>query len=319
MSKQKIIILLLSLAIVLPIVGYAVSKKAENDSKVQSKPKANDLQYELIMDAFFFKNNILKPNAALLITNKEEIKADAKMFLSKRRMYYLCGYHYRFLFWTNDGLFGHISVNESCEAFGYKPKEAREKLACYVKQLETAPTHYIYNLEIPVSMAPNEVREKLKDTELHLFFIDGEQTRFSDVRFSYWCYQYPSDNWEKTKKENEEIAKKKIQELVNEIKTISSVVYESDINYSYTRYNDSTYRRGRINLTFEVGTNISKIVTLLEQEGAKIERQNNPSTYFVQAVDTSDNINYIKDKLKQYEFIKGITEYKKRYRDENTD
>jgi hypothetical protein len=274
----------------------------------------NNLQYELIMNAFFFENKILKPNAALLISNKKEIKEDAKMFLAKPKIYLKCGYHYHILFWKNtDSLLGDRLVNEECDivekTFGYKPEEACKKLSHYIEQLETKPTHYIYSLEIPVTMSPSEIREKLKDTGLNLFLIDGEKARFPDVRFSYLCYNDGDNYTEKIKKEKVEIAKKKIHELINNIKSISSVVYESKIEFDYTSYNKSTYRRGSVNITFEVGTNLSRVVSLLEQGSAKIEKQNNPNTYLVQIVATSADIQYIEDKLKQYEFIKGITEY----------
>ena len=319
--NKKNIILLVSLVVFSLVTGYSISKKTGKESQIQSSPEllvdTNNLQYELIMNDFFFENKILKPNAALLISNKEEIKADAKMFLSERKSYHLCGYHYRFLFWTNtDSLFGKTSVNERCEAFGYQPIEANKKLAYYIKQLESAPTHYIYSLKIPVSIEPNEIRAKLKDAELHLFFIDGEQTRLPSICFSYYSKLFVKENaknndWEKAYKENEEAAKKKFKELVEKVKSISSIVEVSDMRNTLSGgLNDYAYRRDYIDITFQKGTDLSKIVMLLEQEGAKVERQNNPSTYCVQVVDTSDNIKYIKDKLKQYVFIEKITEYK---------
>ena len=66
---KKIFILLLSLGI-----GFSIRGQ-----------KTEEIKYELVMDAFFFENKIFKPNAALLLTDKKEIKEDAKMFLAKQK------------------------------------------------------------------------------------------------------------------------------------------------------------------------------------------------------------------------------------------
>ena len=292
---------------------YSIFKESEQINLIDAK----SVNYELIMNAFFFKNNILKPNAALLITDKKEIKTDAEMFLAECKMAHLCGYHYRILFWTNtDSLLGDRYVNQKCEIWDYKPEEAQKKLTYYVKQLETAPTHYVYSLEIPASMEPNEIREALKDSELNLFFIDGEEARFPSISFSYEHYSQTylsleknasNEDFLKAIKENEAESRKIFKKIVEDIKSVSSIVNESDIYYS------SFCWKGSIDITFEKGTNLSKVLTILKQAGAKIEEINNPKTYLVQVVDTSANIKEIKHKFKKYNFIKKITEYNTKY------
>jgi len=315
---KKYVSLILSLVIVFSVAGYSIAEKEAKSPSEVTQTDTNEVQYELIMNAFHFENKIFKPNAALLISDKKEIKTDAEIFLAKRSMYHLCGYHYRFLFWINtDSLLEDISLNQNCESFGYKADVAHKKLAYYVKLLETAPTHYIYSLEIPVSMEPNEIREKFKNSKLNLFFIDGEKTRFPSIRFEYRHTQFvgkdaKTKDWTRAGKENEEAAKKKFKELVEKIKLISSIVEESDIyNTLSGGLHDSVYRKDYMTLIFEKGTDLSKVITILEHEGAKIYYADTPSTYLVQVVDTSADIKYIEDKLKKYEFIKGITEYKK--------
>jgi len=250
------------------------------------------------------------------------------MFLAEREKYHKCGYHYRFLFWTNtDSLLGDKSVNQECEKFGYKPVEAQKKLSYYVKKLETKPTHYIYSLEIPVSMTPSEIREKLKDRGLNLFFIDGEQVRFPSIYFSYKYYSRcdwkntnsededydDTEDWRKAEKDNEVGRKEAFEELVNKVKSVSSVVNKWGIDYMGNGIVGDTmfFRKGYVELMFEVGTDLSKAITVLEKAGAEIKKTNNPETYCVQVVDISPDIEEIKHKLKPYSFIKGVTEYTK--------
>ncbi len=308
MAKKKVAIGVLSIAMIFFVVVGFSSKFSDT----------KDVKYELIMNAFFFENNIQKPNAALLITDKKEIKADAKMFLTERKSYHLCGYHYRFLFWTTtDNLFGDISVNEKCEDFSYKPKESQEKLTYYIKQLETAPIHYVYTLEIPVSMEPNEIREKLKDSKLILCFVDGEKARFPFIRFSYkhysghWKNANGETDWKKSTKKNEIGSREAFEKLVKKVESVSSVVNEWDVHYMGNGVVGDTlfYQKGHVELLFKTGTDLSKAVTVLEQAGAQVERKNNPTTYFVQVVDTSADIEDIKRILKPHSFITGITEY----------
>ena len=323
MTNKKVIILGLSLAIIFGTAGFFIKKvrkelrfQVEFPSEVRPQKLVNtkDIKYELIMIASSsFEKDILKPNVALLITDKEEIKADAEMFLAKPNMAHLCGHHYRILFWTyTDSLFGVRYVNKECEFYGYKPEEAREKVTHYAKKLETAPTHYIYNLEIPVSIEPNEIRKKLKDSELKLFFIDGV-IRFPSIRFSYEHFSQAylalekkssSKDRDKAIKENEIESRKIFKELVEKVKSASSVVSVSDIYY-YSSY----YWKGHIDVWFEMGTDFSSAVTILEQAGAKIEYKNTPTTYRVQVVDTSADIKEIKRKLKPYPIVMGIAEY----------
>lgn len=303
-------------------VKIGKKKKIQSENEIQLKEigmiDAENIKYELIMNCFHFDNKILKPNAALLITDKNELKADAEMFLAEQKEFHKCGYHYRILFWTNtDSLIGRKSVNQDCEVFGYEPKKAKEKLEYYVKKLETKPTHYIYNLEVPISISPNELREKIQDGNLNLLFLNGEKICYPSIRFSYKYYSHHwkdsngKTDWEKSKKGNEVGARETFEELIGKVESEYPIVNEWDIHYmgNGTIGDSLFYRQGHIELIFEIGTDLSKVVTILEKAGAEIKNTNNPKTYSAQIVDVSDNIQSIKKKLSQYKFILDVTEY----------
>ena len=321
MKNGRIVEIALCLAIVF-FVFENVTLKAQEIEFQSEKLELNDtidIKYELIMYTSSGYRKAIQPNAALLISDKEAIKMDAELFLAakERTMGHLCGYHYSFMFWKDtDSLLSEIAFNKNCEEFTYKPEETSARLAYYGKKLETEPTHFIYNVEIPVSMEPNEVREKLKSTGFKLFFIDdGEMKRFPSVLFAGWNYMF-AENIEdynirrKAYEENEVIFREKFKEIANKTKSIASIVGEPNFFSSTVgSTTDSVYLRGYLEIKYEIGTNVSKVKRILKQTGVEINRIESPKTYIVQIVDTLPNIEHIKDKLKQFNFVKKVTEY----------
>ena len=53
----------------------------------------------------------------------------------------------------------------------------------YIKILETKPTHYIYNLKLPVEKAPIEVVKLFKKSGLNLFYIENSFYRHTSGRY----------------------------------------------------------------------------------------------------------------------------------------
>ncbi|MDR0873848.1 MAG: hypothetical protein LBN27_10370 [Prevotellaceae bacterium] len=135
--------------------------------------KVQNIRYTIFSSDNFWEldsTEILKPNAALLITDEEEMKEDQELFLAEQTILHLCGYHYRISFWYNtDSLYSSNSFNNECEQFSYEPLKTRKRLDYYAKKLFTKPTHYIYNVELSDTAESKEVENFLKDKNLMLF------------------------------------------------------------------------------------------------------------------------------------------------------
>ena len=157
MPQKKIILTVLSLII---LVGFLRICFVKEPTK-----------YIVVKNAFFNRSNIYQPNATLLISDTKEIIENEQLFLGKKAYNHACGYHYAIQFWTDsEKVIGDIPFNQECEEFVENNDKAQLKIQTYVAQLETNPTHYIYNLQIPVNIEPKDLLKSFDNSGLHLFF-----------------------------------------------------------------------------------------------------------------------------------------------------
>jgi len=171
------IILLLTGIAVFVFVYFYPEKTIEIITKTVAKPgKAKNIKYTLFTHSDYanfdaWDNDSVKYNAALLITDSEEIKEAQELFLAEQHIAHSCGYHYKISFWYDtDSIYSLNYLNKECEVFSYEPKETRHRLDYYAKKLETSPTHYIYVIEFK----PNEEKFFFNDSNLKLFIHKEE-------------------------------------------------------------------------------------------------------------------------------------------------
>ena len=273
-----------------------------------------ETQY-IIVKQTYGSGNPKMINAAILITDKDEIKRTRETILpiSYRDFVFPCGYDYDFLFWKNtDSLTHLVQVNKGCEEIIANNNELNEIIARYANQLRTAPTYFIYNLELPASMDPEDVIEQLKESGLLLFFIEDPSMRYSKISFNYIESNNISINAPDSIKLNNEkfllkSAELKIRNIIDKVNKIQSIVYDSIQYYaSPISYNAVCEI---VNLSFKNGSDLSKEIELIKNEGGKQIHEFNPSVYYIQLLDKSNNIEEIKSKIKGYKFIKKVYLY----------
>ncbi|MCL2328235.1 MAG: hypothetical protein FWC39_06940 [Bacteroidetes bacterium] len=125
-------------------------------------------------------DTIQPTNMALLITDTKEMKEAQELFLAKQTTAHMCGYHYKISFlYDTDSIYTWTSFNKKCEVFDYKPVKTQKLLDYYGNQLETNPTHYIYDVKIPVTIKPDEAKEMLKHSGLMVFFLNGKSEYYN--------------------------------------------------------------------------------------------------------------------------------------------
>jgi len=312
-------VLMSIVAIVMAIGLFSCKQKAaEVLITTQKIPSAEGIKYEIFMNAFFNPNNILKPNAALLISNKDIIKNDVELFLSQTKYVFLCGYDYRFFYFTDsDSLFEMRSVNSECEVFDYQPEKANAKLMFYIRKLEKAPTHYIYDIKIPVSMKVSSIKTVLKKRGFYPFFADpeGELNRYPRLNFScYTSTPIKEDSDEKTLSRVENFNRikslMKFKYIIKKIKKIYSIVYQSDVFFNVYGPTKSEYHhQGYVNLYFKVGTKLDDIKSFLKKEGVDNIFIDEKDFYCIQIADTSSSTENVKRRLARCKFIKQVSDY----------
>ena len=318
---RKILIFIIAILIIVTVgIIYSLEFKTQPlRSTFNAKPgNVGKIEYIIVKSAFFNQTKILKPNAALLLTNKEEIFEDQELFLAEQEYIHLCGYDYSIEFWKDsDSLSHRVYLNSRCERFSYKPAKAKERLDYYKRKLETTPTHYIYNLKLSVLTEPSKVKAIFKNSGMKLFFIDDATNRFPSIIFSYrhdtLVGGFASDHsWKIAEIKNKEKSEKIINEIVEKVKGIACVVKQSDIFYnSYGRSDKYMTHNGQVNLKFQNGTNLTKVSDVITKEGAVINYVENPEYYNIQLVDTLENLENVKMKVKKYKIIIDVSEYPK--------
>jgi hypothetical protein len=315
------------IALLLVVTNCNLKAKKTPTENLQEETKVEAIKKQNVQYMFFTRSSyanlkikkVLKPNAALLIENKYEIDDAQVFFLSERDVYHSCGYHYEVLFWSDvDSLYSTICLSKECESFTYKPIESQKQLDHYAKLLETNPSHYIYNIEIPVAFMPEYIKKKLRDNGLIVFAFEHDSKRFPRLTFSYRNYRYVGKNssneqWEIAEQKNKAESKKLIMEIVYKIRTISKVKNIPEIDYySYGQVGDDMAHRGTVELIFEDEEDLNLAMGILRQTKAEIDRTTVPETYTLQLIDTTDDIENIKCKLRQYKFIENVSKYLKK-------
>jgi hypothetical protein len=258
----------------------------------------------------------LKENAALLIINDNEIVEDQELFLADQEYAHLCGYDYSILFWRDSENLSHeIFLNSECEIFSYKPEDAQKRLDYYKRKLETKPTHFIYNLELSILTEPEVVKSVFEDSGLNLFFLDGLSNRLPSIYFSYRHNTFVGKRardkkWAAAEIENEVKTKAKLDTMIAKVKRVSNVLQQSDITFhSYGQAREFMIHNGSVELKFKLGTDLQDVKDILLKEGAKIGETKIPKNYYIQLVDTSANIDYIKHKMLKYKIVNDVIEY----------
>lgn len=307
-TRTKIILTVISLTFV---VGLLFAFSGHRIPFTTGKTK-----YIVVKNAFFNRSNIYKPNAALLITDTKEIAHNEKLFLDNKTYGHACGYHYAIQFWasTNEQI-DDIPFNQECEEFLRNNSKIQSKMKDYIKQLETKPTHYIYNLQIPVTIEPKEILKSFDTSGFHLFFMDGVSNHHSTLSFTYLQVTPIKDlvdrsKWQGEQDDNARNATKKINEIIDSIKTVATIVEQSEISFPMQSFGGGTIEhQGAISLKFKNGTDLKQVKEIIERNNGKVGSENNPQHYYIQLVETSDNLEIVKVKLKNYKLVTGIYEY----------
>lgn len=261
-------------------------------------------KFILVKDAEMMRSGILKPNAAILITDQELIKQDEGLFIGNRTFGHACGYHYNIQFWeSSDKLIEEFPFNQECEEFANNDKAIQDKMKGYIKILETKPTHFIYNLKIPVATDPDLVKKSFTNSNLAIFFLHGKAEHFSSLTFTYMQVSKLKEmedrsKWDGETNDNRKLAFSKMTSIVDEIKKVATVKEQSEISFPMEGFGATIEHQAQITLKFSNGTDLSKVKEIIKSNGGEYDQEKNPDFYFVQLVDKSDNLDDIKRKLR---------------------
>ena len=269
-------------------------------------PFSKKTKYVIVKSAFTLPSAILKPNAALLIDNEKKVSESEKLFLGNKRYLHACGYHYEIQFWSSHkNLIDIFPYNQECEEFYRNNKKIHAFMAKHIKILETNPTHYIYNLQIPISYQPSEVFHVLNKNGIQIFFMDDTLKRYPALTFSYFhkisiSQANSSQKWDEQINNNKQLIIKRIKLIIDSIKMISPVIKQSDISFPFMGFGNGEINvQGQVDLKFYTDAYFSEVKAIIERNKGTIKREKIPKYYYIQAIDTSCNIDFIRLKFQK--------------------
>lgn len=301
--------------------------------------KAGQAKVLLIRDAQWGTlHKGIKRNGALLITDKNQLQEHEQLFLGNfHNGRHGCNYNYQIQFWAStDDLVGDIPFHNGCEEFYHHNAAVYAKMRAHIKQISTKPTHYIYNLKVPVTVDPETLKKFFAGTSLPVFFFEGKTDYFSSLTFTYqknskWppigMRPYPTGEYNaeerikygnekrKYEKEHEQLTENEANLIVDETRKIIPVKDQSVPRTTHVNpWPPQGEKADKVEVTvkFANGADLTKVKELIIARGGKVENEHHPAHWFVQLVDTSDKLDVIKAKLVNYKFVEDVYEYPNR-------
>lgn len=315
-TKKISLAIIIIVVIIIGLLIILIQKGILSFNQNPIPGKINKVEFVLVRNAFYNEVDIYKPNAALLITDTEEINLDQKLFLADHEIQHYCGYHYEIQFWYNrDSLLNSKFVNIECESFEYKTFQAWSLVEKYSHLLKKHPTHFIYELKLSVLTDPSFLLNVLRNNDLFVLKTEDEWNRYPSIEFSvtrkYSISEKLSEkDLDDVKKINENQIKIKINQITNQIKLTRNILKESTIEFqSLSSSNKEIVNVGFITLTLDHNQNLDNLKSILNKSEATINYVDIPQYYCAQILDTTSNINVLRMKLRKYKEILSVSEY----------
>jgi len=261
------------------------------------------------------RSKILKQNAALLITDYEDILENKQLFKLNKSIGHACGYHYSIKFFDKSNkIYDDIPFNQECEEFLKNNVSIQNRMERYIELLETEPTHFIYNLKLAMNKDPYSAIETLGSKGLNIYALDRLNFDKTSITFNY-SHETPiveltdRSKWPKEQKVNEKECLRIMNSILNDVKTNFNVVY--------TKPDEKMqgFGGGRITHEFQSIIRLSndaellKIKELIVSQNGTITEITEPSNNYIQIVSEESSISEIEKLIGEIDFIEAVFEY----------
>ena len=273
-------------------------------------------KYILIKSAFLKTADSSINNSVLLIEDQEAINQNEKLFNNNNTYGHGCGYDYCIQFWKGSKKANReIHYSPKCERFVNHNDSIRRLLNGYVTQLNTAPTHYIYNLKIAIAATPDHLLQEFAKAGLKPFFLDNNTEHLSSLTFRY--KQVTSLKGivhehiiEEKIEQNKQDAVGSIEALIKTISTITKVEGQSEISYPlHSLGGGNIIDQAQITLQLANGVNHFEIRELIKELNGELVELTSPENYYVQLVNDNASLDKIKTLMSEYSFVEAAFIY----------
>lgn len=304
-TNKKIIIILVAVLCGFAFLLYFFIK-LDND-----KENANNLGGEefnngyllLTSEGFPPEKNEEIINHAYITTDKNEIKR-IKNDYKRVDQNHACGYTHSVQFWSDRNILeldGYFNEDVSCGG---------RSLTNLVKKLSDSPTHFIYNIRVPSSVTIQQLDKDLKNNAILSFMDLNDLIHLPHIDLTLEVY-FPMFN-EFSYEQKQDFSTAKIDELISEVQQelkVEFVDYTHCSSFSYGRTN-GCITCIRFRLTVEQDIEEAEEY-LKNKDQVEINTVSNHENYVVKIYHESDDINVVRDEIKdKINYIIEVEEYK---------
>lgn len=197
---------------------------------------------------------------------------------------YLCGYHLMFMKFKNWKEFEGYSVNKDCNEWFTAGKAYKHFMKRCGGETLSNPSHYLYNIKLPISISPGIISDKYKDEMVFHFDTLNSLPR---IRFTVKCTMaVENKDIERASKKVEKDALEIISKLKSEIAAKYDTVVSVFENSSSGGGRDIQYCEYSGRMFFKYQAKIGNIASVLEKHKASDVEVVQPDYYYLQAAFT---------------------------------
>jgi hypothetical protein len=211
---------------------------------------------------------------ALLISEPREIRRIARL-VNRGVSISPCFDNIYIEFWENSfERPTYQTVDEDCSYYN-------RRLKSYFSDLRNQPTHYIYNIKIPVQIPPEKVVEDFEKENLTLFMLYGPTPNLPGIDINTKWFPENDQEWS-LDKEEEGLAY--LQSLIDKLAEIYPIASIKEARCGYMIAGGKHGCNLNASIVFELGTDLSKIEENANQLGLDVFSIKNNDYYFLPLV-----------------------------------
>lgn len=265
-------------------------------------------------DCFFFLysdqyNFGESSNAALFITDNDSVEELKSLFINNDLLAeHQCGYDYQIQFYNAEQkeIEKYYYLNTECDVYSRSNERAQEFIQYFVKQLNTKPSYYVYNLKIEVNKASQDVINQLKKDSLDVFLLGETREQYPKIRLAYCepaTREWKMDDVEARFTEIEKNIEFGFQPL--EVSKIDRTRTTRSVHVDY-----ETDQVARM-FYFPTETDIDKVIQNINALNIDYLYATSCRThYYLQLFTKNNNLQELSQELSKYPFIMEVTEAK---------
>jgi len=258
--------------------------------------------YLLVYRSSVFFGEDDTPSRALLITDLDEIRKVHALMSPSVYTGHTCGFHWSVTFWASpsesvDG----FSINEACDH--YDPQ-----LKPYFQQLRDRPTHFIYDLKIPVDIHPEQVIRTLQERNLVVFLLHGPNPHLPHITVAV---SPPGEDGKEVLVGSAQRGEARLRSIVEAIAEEYPVKILGKIYCPDYRYRGKPGCSTQATVWFERGADLTGITDSVEARGGRMWGKSIPSTYYdVQLVVDEQDLEQVQQTiLSELEYVADVSRY----------